>query len=131
MPESTRAIAERAYAALADRDLEGLLSCVHPDVEFTSLVAEAEGETYHGHSGVRDWWVQMTNALGGLDFRLTGLRELGDCAVSEVRVAGAVGGTEIVQVMWQAAEVGDGRVVWWGTFRTEEEARAAAEARCR
>jgi hypothetical protein len=48
----------RGFAAVNHRDLDGFLGNVAPDVEFTSL-AEAEGETFHGHDGVRRWWKEV------------------------------------------------------------------------
>jgi ketosteroid isomerase-like protein len=124
-----RELAERAYAAIATRDLEGLIECVDPSVEFTSLVAEADGRTYRGHAGVREWWDEMATSLGGLDFRFEDFRQVGSGGVVRVRAVGTIADIEVVQTMWQAAEVASGRLVWWGSFRTEEEAVAAAEAR--
>jgi ketosteroid isomerase-like protein len=45
----------RGYEAVNRGDVDGLLVAIHPDVEFTSLIAEAEGETFRGHEGVRRW----------------------------------------------------------------------------
>ena len=49
-------VTSRAWAALQQRDLEGFLDLIDPEIEFISLVAEAEGATYRGHAGVRDWF---------------------------------------------------------------------------
>ena len=49
----------RGFAAVNHRDLDGFLANVAPDVEFMSLIAEAEGETFHGHEGVRRWWNEV------------------------------------------------------------------------
>jgi hypothetical protein len=73
---------------------------IDPDVEFTSLVAESEGKTYRGHEGVREWWEKVRGALGGLRYEIEDMRDLGDVVVT--------------------------RVVWWGVFRSEEEAMEAA-----
>jgi hypothetical protein len=50
-----RAAIEAAYAALDAGDIEAFLERVDEDVEFTSIVAEAEGTTFRGHQGVREW----------------------------------------------------------------------------
>ena len=49
----TSSRSEGATAALNGDDVDGFLTTVHPDAEFKSLIAEAEGETFRGHDGVR------------------------------------------------------------------------------
>ena len=56
----------RGFAVVNHGDIDGLLVNVHPDVEFTSLIAEAEGETFRGDDGVRRWWKEVALHLGGL-----------------------------------------------------------------
>ena len=48
-----RAMAEAVYGALNSGDLDGFLALLAEDVEFTSLVAEAEGTTFRGHVDAR------------------------------------------------------------------------------
>ena len=129
MPDRHREFAERAYAALNRRDIVAFLDMVDEDVEFRSLIAEAEGETFHGHEGVRSWWRQVAQSLGGLGFELQEYQEEGETAVTRIRVRGSVEATGIEQTMWQAIEIRDEQVVWWGTFRTGEEAWAAVRER--
>ena len=58
-----RALADAAYRALNAEDLDGFLALVAEDVEFTSMVAEAEGTTFRGHDGVRSWWETVRGAF--------------------------------------------------------------------
>ena len=128
--ERHRDFAERVFAALNHRDLAGFLDGVAEDVEFRSLIAEAEGDTFHGHDGVRQWWTQVAQALGGLGFEMQGYAEEGDGIVIKVRVRGNVGSTGIEQTMWQGGVIReDEKVVWWETFRSEDEAWAAVRER--
>lgn len=78
MPEENAAVLRKGYAAVNRGDLEELLLSVHPEVEFTSLIAEAEGETFRGHDGVRRWWQRVVIPLGGLHGELEAVRDLGD-----------------------------------------------------
>ena len=111
------------------RDLEGFLSIVHEDVEFDSLVAEAEGGTFKGHEGVRVWWEQVGESLGTLRYEPKEMTDLGDGAVlTELVVSGNVGGVEVPQTMWHAVQVRDSKAAWWGSFRTKEEALQALES---
>ena len=63
MPDATgreaaelRALAVEAYDALNARDLDRFMALLADDVEFTSLIAEAEGVSFRGREGVRTWW---------------------------------------------------------------------------
>jgi ketosteroid isomerase-like protein len=126
--ENIEQIANAAYATLNRGDLEGFLALVDPEVEFRSLIAEAEGQTYHGHDGVRDWWEEVVQPLGGLRFHPEVIHDFGDRGFAELIVTGTVEGVDIPQRMWQAFLFRDGKPIWWATFRTEAEARAALEA---
>ena len=111
------------------RDLEGFLSIVHEDVEFDSLVAEAEGGSFKGHDGVRVWWEQVGESLGTLRYEPKEMRDLGGGGVlTELVVSGTVGGVEVPQTMWHVVQVRDQKAAWWAAFRTEEEALRGLEA---
>jgi ketosteroid isomerase-like protein len=122
-------LTEKQWVAVDNRDLDAFLSLIHEDVEFVSLVAEAEGGTFHGHDGVRVWWEQVGESLGTLRYEPQEMRELGGGAVlTELVVSGTVGGVEVPQTMWHAVQVRDGKAAWWGSFRTEAEALQSLEA---
>lgn len=124
-PVDLEAIAQGAYQALNDLDLERFLSLIDPDVEFVSLIAEAEAQRYHGHEGVRRWWSDVIGSLNELHFDLVATHALGDRGYTELRITTRTGGVEVPQRMFQAFLFRDGRPYWWQTFRTEAEARAA------
>ena len=111
------------YELLEQRDLEGFLADVHPEVEFRSLVAEAEGGTFRGHEGVRRWWDQVAEAMGGLRFSPQRIEEVGEGVCVEIRVTGTVDEVDVSQVMWQAIRMREEKVGAWTTTRTAEEAR--------
>jgi ketosteroid isomerase-like protein len=121
------AVLRNGYAAVNRGDIDGLLESVHPDVEFTSLIAEAEGETFKGHDGIRRWWEQVVIPLGGLHGELEDVRDLGDDTLL-ARVAGTYrpSGVEVHQTVWNVVRFRDGKATGWEFFRTEEEALGAA-----
>ena len=122
-------LTKRSWVFVDERDLDGFLGIVHEDVEFVSLVAEAEGGTFHGHDGVRAWWESVGESLGTLHYEPKEMRDLGEGGViTELVVSGKVGGVEVPQTMWHAVQVRDGKAAWWGSFRTEEEALEGLEA---
>jgi ketosteroid isomerase-like protein len=122
-------LTRKSWEYVDGRDLEGFLSIVHEDVEFVSLVAEAEGGTFHGHDGVRAWWESVGESLGTLRYEPRQMRDLGAGGVlTELVVSGNVRGVEVPQTMWHAVQVRDAKAEWWGSFRTEREALQNLEA---
>jgi ketosteroid isomerase-like protein len=123
MEEDFASVAGRAYERLNDRDLEGFIAILHPEVEFESLVAEAEGTTFRGAAGARQWWQLMEQALGGVRFEPVKFEDLGQGAgIIEVRAEGEAGGVRVEQRMWQAALVRNGMPWRWRPCRTRGEA---------
>ena len=120
-----RAIAEAAYRAINGDDLDAFLEVIADDVEFTSLVAEAEGITYRGHDGAREWWHTVRSAFSDGRWDMVELTESGSDAVARVHISGHIRGVPVEQTMWQAIEMRDGKAGWWAFFRDEREARAA------
>jgi ketosteroid isomerase-like protein len=59
MASPTVELVRRAFDAYNSRDLEGLLSLMHPEVHVRSLMTEAERSDYHGHQGVREWYAAI------------------------------------------------------------------------
>jgi ketosteroid isomerase-like protein len=119
-------LSRRAWVAVEERDLDGFLAIVHEDVEFVSLVAEAEGGTFRGHEGVRRWWESVGESLGTLHYEPQEMRELGDGGViTRLVVTGTHADVEVAQTMWHIVQVRDHKAEWWGSFRTEDEAMAA------
>lgn len=120
-----RALADAGYGTLNAGDLDGFLALVAEDVEFTSMVAEAEGTTFRGHDGVRAWWDTVRGAFGDVRWELLDIRGSDGRAVTRIRMTGTLGGVPVTQTMWQAVRERDGKLCWWGFFRSEAEALEA------
>lgn len=118
-------VARRAVDALNRGDIDGFLEWMHPDVEFTSLIAEAEGETYRGFDGVRRWWHDVRDAFEQVEWGYLDVQGDDERGVAAIRIEGVLGGVEVSQTMWQAVRVREGRAVWWAFFRDERDAHAA------
>ncbi len=122
-------MARAAYDALNKHDLDAFLALIDPEVEFNSLIAEADNRTFHGHEGVREWWETVQESLGGLTYEVQEIRELpelGDAVLVKQRTAGEVSGVTVEQVMWQAVRRRGTKVIWWRTGRSEDEVVEAA-----
>jgi hypothetical protein len=116
-----------SHDAFRSRDLEGFLGYLGPDIEFTSLVLEIEGE-YRGHEGARAWWDNVVAVFPDWSPRVVDAREVGERVVLRVRAegAGTGSGIDLDRDIWQVAEVREGLLRSWKFFRTEDEALAAA-----
>jgi ketosteroid isomerase-like protein len=53
----------RAYAAFNARDIEAVLSMIHPDVEWPNAM---EGGYVYGHDGVRAYWTRQWRLIDPL-----------------------------------------------------------------
>jgi ketosteroid isomerase-like protein len=122
-----RAMADVVFGALNSGDLDAFLALTAEDVEFTSMIAEAEGTTFRGHQGIRAWWETVRGEFEDVRWEVLDLRGAGDRGVGHIRIVGLLSGVPVEQEMWQATKLRDGKLVWWAFFRTEREAVEAAE----
>ena len=125
MSQENVAVMEAAYAAITRGDLEAFLALADPDIEFRSLIAEAEGHAFRGHEGVRRWWDSVIRSLA-VQPRPEQIEGFRDRGITRLRLAGSVAGVEVPQTMWMSWRVRGGMIIWWETFRSESEALKAA-----
>jgi ketosteroid isomerase-like protein len=112
-----------AWEAISANDFDRFVEAVDPEVEFTSLIAEAEAVTYRGHRGVRRWWDSIRETFPEFWAEALELRELeGDMVLARVCICGKVQGMQVEQTIWQVLTIRGGLVVAWAVFRTEAEA---------
>jgi ketosteroid isomerase-like protein len=111
-----------AWAAISDKDFERFVSHIDPDVEFTSLVAEADAATDRGHAGARRWWNSVHETFPDFWAQIIDLREEGEQIIAQIRLCATVRGTRIEQTIWQVLTVRGDYVIRWTVHRTEEEA---------
>jgi ketosteroid isomerase-like protein len=122
------AVVRRAFEAYASHDVEALLEVVEPDVEIRSLMTEAERSSYTGSNSVREWFAAVLDVFPDWRPRLLELRDHGPDAVIaffDVTATATESGVPIHQTYWYAARLRDGRIAWWGFFRSEADAVAA------
>jgi ketosteroid isomerase-like protein len=121
----------RAVDAFNERELDGFLALMDPELEFTSRVIPLAGDVnYRGHEGIREWWKDLLAVFPDFRVELLEIRDLGDWAVTAARVSGhgADSDAPFEQRIWQAIRWRDDRIVSWRTFDTEAEALEAAGA---
>lgn len=118
----------RVVDAFNQRELDGFLALMDPELEFTSRVIPVAGDVhYRGHDGIREWWKDLLAVFPDFRVELLEIRDLGDSTVIAARVSGhgADSDAPFEQRIWQAIRWRDDRVVSWRTFDTEAEALEA------
>jgi ketosteroid isomerase-like protein len=130
MSNTTVELVKRFFAAFDRHDEAALLSLVHRDVTFRSLIVEVEGG-FHGHEGLRRYLRELFATFPDFRIQLCDVHLVANGAVVEVRVSasGVASGALTALTDWQGLTMHDGKADWWAFFRTEAEARRAVDER--
>lgn len=115
-------LSKRAYVAIGENDLDSFLEVADENVEFNSMI---ENKTYHGHDGIREWWENVVNRLGGVQLDLKKVEDMGDRGYVKLVARSTGRDLEVPAGMWQAMRLENGKAVWFGFFPNEDEARKA------
>ena len=118
-------LAESVFAAINSGDREAVVALTTDDVEFTSMIAEAEGTIFRGHDGVRAWWDTVRGAFEDVRWEPLDVRGSGDRVAAHFRIVGTLGSVPVEVTMWQAVRLRDQKATWWAFFRSEREALEA------
>ena|SRR5215207_1769955 len=131
MSQENEELAHRAYDAFSRGNWDAFVEFMDPDVEFTSLLLEAEGRIYRGHEGAREYFESLRGVFGNWRSEIVAMRDFGETLViqSHAVATGEASGVELEQAFWQAVRVSNGKVIWWKFCRTEDEALEAAGLR--
>jgi ketosteroid isomerase-like protein len=123
MSQENLELTRRAFQALEDRDLDGLLAMMADDVEAFPLLAGMEGG-YRGHDGVRRWWTSLLGTFPDFRAEIVELRDLGDSTLAVLRFWGHGAGsdTPVDATGWQVTRFRHGKCVGWHVFTSEREA---------
>ncbi len=128
MSEENIELLHRAIDAFNRRDLDDFLALADPEIELTPLNLELEGGAYRGHDGLRSFWREYTDVFPDFQSEVEEVRELGEMTLARVRLTGHGTGSAVPfeGPIWQLARWRSGLCVWWRSFRSEEDALAAA-----
>jgi len=130
MAESNLVRVRAAYDAFNRGDVEAALAHLHDDVEW-HMSGEIVGteDSYHGHDGVRRWWLEFMEPFEALAIEPEEIVEFDDARVL-VRVRLRARGRQGIEVDLPVShlyEFRDGKVARVQAFRDHDEALAAAE----
>lgn len=121
-------VVKAVFAAFAERDVEGVLDLIDPEVEFTAMTNDFAGRTepYRGHKGIREYFSDVAQVWEELRLTPHAYREVGDSVLVTGRV-NARSHSRIVDGstgwVWR---VRDGRVVYGRVYSSAAEAERAA-----
>ena len=129
MASSSRTeIAQQLFDAFNARDLEAVLSLLHPDVVFEPVSGAVlnEGEPYRGHDGMRRYFADVQEYWRDLTVNPAHLREAGNAVVAlgHVSGAGTVGVLRDAPTTW-VFKFDDGLVAHIQVFSDQRLAREA------
>jgi ketosteroid isomerase-like protein len=120
-------VVKAVFAAFAERDLEGVLDVIDPEMEFTPVTADLAGRTepYRGHEGMREYFRDVAVVWDDLRLNPREFREVGDSILVTGRVT-AHSPSRIVEgsTGW-VFRVRDGRVVYGRVYASAGDAERA------
>jgi ketosteroid isomerase-like protein len=116
-----------AYERVSRHDIDGFLTVLHHDVEWTEQVLPDQ-KVYRGHDGVRRWISDVTQAFTWGTFEMVGMVERGDDAVVEVRVCttGLASGVAVEASVFHVIRFRDEKIATITALFDRDEALRAA-----
>jgi ketosteroid isomerase-like protein len=122
------ALLRDAFERASRGDIDGFLTVIHEDVEWTEQILPEETKVYRGHDGVRQWFSDVTEVFTWGRFELVALEESGDRAVTEVVLdtTGSASGVEVHATVFHAIRFRDGKIATITALLDRDEARRAA-----
>lgn len=121
-------VVRSAVEAFMAQDLEGLLAVADPEIELRSLLTEAERPLYCRHEGVTDWFEAVFGVFPDWrpQPRAATHDEHGAVVIPlDVTATGAGSGAPVDQSYWLGARVRADKIIFFGFFRTESDAKDA------
>jgi ketosteroid isomerase-like protein len=122
------AVVKAVFAAFAERDLEGVLDAIDPEMEFTPVTADLAGRTgpYRGHEGMREYFRDVATIWEDLRLQPREFRELGDSILVTGRVTARSPSRIVDGSTGWVFRVRDGRVVYGRVYASAGDAERAA-----
>jgi hypothetical protein len=129
VPEENVEIARRAYAALVEEGVEGVIAFADPEFEVTTPPSLAsEPGTFRGHDGIRRWFGGFSDGLEDVYFEGREFTAAGDQVLVEtvLHARGRTTGIDVEQRAFLLWTFRDGLAVRVEPFAEREPALEAA-----
>jgi ketosteroid isomerase-like protein len=125
-------IVRQLVEVLNRRDTEASLQYTDPEVELQSaIIGGAEGNTYRGHDGLREWMAETDASFQDLRLEPEEFRDLGDdvLLIGRLHARGRESGVEIESAIAWLTTFRGGRIVRARGYLDPKEALEAAGLR--
>jgi ketosteroid isomerase-like protein len=120
---------KRGTDAANRRDVDGVLSVLHPNVEWHAVLPMVGGDAvYRGHEGVREFLREVWEVLADTRFDFPDIRDVGDqiVAIGQLRGRGEASGVETETPFAYVVEYENGRATRVQAYLDPKEALEAA-----
>ena len=120
-----------AYKAWSRRDIDTLVTVVHPDAVARPILGANIGTSvYHGHDGLRAWFRDLHQEWEAFKTRVARIEKRGDRALLtlDIHARGRASGVVIEGEMYHLVEIRDGLILRLEAFRDRDAAVRALEA---
>jgi ketosteroid isomerase-like protein len=131
MAETDRDVIEAVYVAFAERDVDGVIARLHPDVEFTAVTGDQVGRTdpYRGHDGMRQYFRDVAEVWDELRIVPSEFRQSGDTILVTGRVSARSPARIVAGSTGWIWRLRDGLVAYVRVYPSAADAMAAFEGR--
>jgi len=132
MSRENAEVVREALDAVNRRDTEAGLPYIDPEAELQSaIIGGAEGNTYRGHEGIRDWMAESDATFEELRVEPEEVRDLGDdvLLIGRLYARGRESGVEVDSATAWLFTLRDGKIVRARGYLNPEEALEAAGLR--
>jgi ketosteroid isomerase-like protein len=123
-------IVTRVIGAFNERDVDGILQCVNPDLEwFPAIAVSVGGDALRGREGIESYVREISDTWREYRVVAQDLRVLGDeqvLVLSRVEARGAGSGGLVDEPMGQIYDLHDGKISRVRTYLDHGEALRAA-----
>jgi ketosteroid isomerase-like protein len=130
MSQANVEIVKRVIDAFNRRDVDAILQCVNPDLEwFPAIAVTVGGDALRGREGIESYVREISDTwreyrVVAQDFRVTGNEQV--LVLSRVEARGAGSGGLVDEPMGQIYDLHDGKISRVRTFLDHREALQAA-----
>jgi ketosteroid isomerase-like protein len=134
MSQENVEVVKRAFEAWARRDVEAALGYMDPAVELQSaIIGAAEGNTYRGHDGFRDWMAESDTTFEQFRVEPEQFRDVGDdvLMLAHLYARGRGSGVEVDSPLAWICTLRDGKIVRQHGYLNPDEALEAVGLRIR
>jgi len=118
------------WEAYGRRDLDGVLACIHPDVEWREAVHLFDRGVYRGHDGIRQLWQENDEVFPALQIDVDDAFDAGDGTVVVIgRFHDSVRGVETTIRFVHICKLRDGLLAELTEYEDAEQVSALLNAR--